>query len=91
MRTAFVRTLFSAAIALAASLPGLAHAQSGRDAYALGCASCHRSEQRVLRKIPRQPEAQRRVWIENFMAQHPCERDDLKPQIVEYLLSRSAR
>jgi hypothetical protein len=45
----------------------------------------------VLRRIPKAPEPDRRAWIEKFMTQHPCERDDLKPLIIDYLLEKSGR
>ncbi len=64
-------------------------AQTPSEAYQKGCANCHRSESAVLRRIPGRDDAGRRAWIEAFMAQHPCERDDLKELIVEYLLERS--
>jgi hypothetical protein len=66
-----------------------AFAQTPAEAYQRGCANCHRSENTVLRHIPKRDEAARRAWIEAFMAQHPCERDDLKELIVTYLLDRS--
>jgi hypothetical protein len=43
----------------------------------------------ILRRIPKASQADRRAWIERFMTQHPCERDELKPLIVDYLLERS--
>jgi cytochrome c553 len=70
---------------------GTSAAQTPAEAYEKGCAACHRSESAVIRRIPRHDDAARRAWIEAFMAQHPCERDDLKPSIVEYLLERSRR
>ena len=68
-----------------------ASAETPAEAYAKGCGGCHTSERTALRKITRVPIAERRAWIEAFMAQHPCERDSLKPLIVEYLLQRTAR
>jgi hypothetical protein len=64
-------------------------AQTPAEAYKKGCGGCHQSEGRVLRPIPKASEPERRAWIEKFMTQHPCERDDLKPLIVDYLLERS--
>lgn len=84
------RTLGMVALAVAAST-ALAHAQTPSEAYARGCGGCHTSERRVLRAIPSGNDAVRLGWIEKFMAQHPCERDDLKPLIVEYLLQRTRR
>lgn len=63
--------------------------QTPAEAYKRGCASCHASEGRVLRAIPKGDDARRRAWLEAFMAQHPCERDDLKALIVQYLVERS--
>lgn len=66
-------------------------AETPAEAYAKGCGGCHTSERTTLRKITRVPTVQRRAWIEAFMSQHPCERDSLKPLIVEYLLERTTR
>lgn len=66
-----------------------AAAQTPAEACQKGCANCHRSESALLRQIPKRDDAGRRDWIETFMAQHPCERDDLKALIVEHLVERS--
>lgn len=70
---------------------GGAAAETPAEAYAKGCGGCHQSERLVLRKFARLPQIERRASIERFMAQHPCERDDLKPLIVEYLLRRTTQ
>ena len=82
--------LLAAALVTAAPIeyPG-ANAQTPAEAFRRGCAGCHTSERVILRRIPKAPDADRRTWIEKFMTQHPCERDDLKPLIVDYLLERS--
>lgn len=74
---------------LAAEMSGPANAQTPAEAYGKGRGGCHTTERTVLRRIPKAPEPERRAWIEKFMTQHPCERDDLKPLIVDYLLDRS--
>jgi hypothetical protein len=79
------------AAALAAAAVTDSRAQTPAEAYARGCATCHSSERAVLRGIPRQPDAERRAWLEHFMAHHPCERDSLKPLILEYLMEKTAR
>ncbi|MGL4323779.1 MAG: hypothetical protein ACRCTD_07025 [Beijerinckiaceae bacterium] len=66
-------------------------AQTPAEAYAQGCGMCHTSERQVIRKIPRLPVQARQDWLVNFMANHPCERQNLKPQIVEYLMQKTAR
>jgi hypothetical protein len=71
--------------------PAGAAAQTPADAYRRGCAGCHDSENPILRRMRARPEPQRRAFIEAFMAQHPCERDDLKPLIVDHLLERARR
>ena len=82
--------LLAAVLATAAPTEGpSAKAQTPAEAFRRGCAACHTSERPILRRIPKAPEFDRRAWIERFMTQHPCERDDLKPQIVDYLLERS--
>jgi cytochrome c553 len=78
-------------LALALSGGAAAHAESPVQAYLAGCAGCHDSERAVLRKIPRLPDAQRALWIDSFMASHPCEADRLKPLIRDYLMQKSAR
>jgi hypothetical protein len=86
-----VMYLLLAAMALALIGITFVRAETPAQAYAEGCGGCHTSERAVLRKIPRVPTAERRAWIEAFMANHPCERDSLKPLIVEYLLEKTAR
>lgn len=61
------------------------------EAYAEGCGGCHTRERDVLNAIPRKTEAERRTWIEHFMASHPCEHDVLKPKIIEYLIGKTRR
>ncbi len=61
-----------------------------QEAFAKGCGGCHASESKILRKIPTGSDPVRRSWIEKFMANHPNESDALKPEIVEYLLEKSA-
>jgi hypothetical protein len=68
-----------------------APAMTPAEAYQRGCAECHRRETSVLRAIPSRPEAERRAWIERFMAQHPCACDEARPLIVDYLLERTRR
>jgi hypothetical protein len=60
-----------------------------KESYLRGCGGCHTRESAVLRKIPRKSEPDRRAWIEQFMAAHPCECDPVKPKIVDYLISRT--
>ncbi|MCC6888808.1 MAG: hypothetical protein IT536_09760 [Hyphomicrobiales bacterium] len=81
------RLLAFAALALLGA--GTGAAQTPAEAFKLGCGSCHPSESRVLRAIPDRDDLRRRAFIQQFMAQHPCERDDLKPLIVDYLLART--
>jgi hypothetical protein len=84
----------AAKIVLAGSLvilciTGVAKAETAAEAYALGCGGCHATESRIVRRIKAVPPNQRRAWIENFMAKHPCERDSLRALIVQYLLERA--
>jgi hypothetical protein len=70
---------------------GPSAAETAAEAYKKGCAGCHTSETTVLRRIPRGDDNGRRAWLQTFMTQHPCERDDLKPLILDYLVDRSRR
>lgn len=66
-------------------------AQTPAEAFKRGCGGgCHASDAAIVRRIRKEPEVERRAWIESFMTLHPCASDDLKPVIVEYLLERSA-
>ena len=85
------RAIGSALMLLVSIIGGLARAETPAEAYAKGCGGCHTSERIVLRKITPVPVTERRAFIESFMARHPCERDSLKPLIVDYLLERTAR
>ena len=87
-----MRSVLVAALAslLFIGLSGSPKAQTSAEAFKLGCGGCHSSEKSVLGAIPKEPQSERRAWIEKFMSQHPCERDDLKPLIVNYLLEKSA-
>jgi cytochrome c553 len=78
-------------LAVALATPSAALAESPVQAYLAGCAGCHDSERAVLRKIPRLPDAQRALWIDSFMASHPCEADRLKPLIRDYLMQKTTR
>jgi hypothetical protein len=65
-------------------------AQTPAEAFKRGCGGgCHASDATIVRRIRKEPEAERRAWIESFMTLHPCASDDLKPVIVDYLLERS--
>jgi len=64
---------------------------TGADAFTKGCGGCHSSESAVLRRIPRGDDEGRRAWLQTFITLHPCERDDLKPVILDYLVERSRR
>ena len=86
MRNALLAAALASALLTEASGPS--NAQTPAEAYSKGCGGCHSSE-KVLRRIPKASDAERRAWIEKFMTQHPCERDDLKPLIVDYLLEKS--
>jgi hypothetical protein len=67
-------------------------AQTSTEAFNRGCGGgCHASDAAIVRRIRKEPEAERRAWIESFMTLHPCARDELKPVIVDYLLERSRR
>ena len=80
--------IFAAAMIALAISP--ARAVTPEEAFASGCGGCHASDTKVLRKIPKGSEIVRRSWILNFMAGHPNENDAVKPEIVEYLVKRSA-
>lgn len=85
--------VFAAAVITVVSPKSAVFAQSPTlaEAYISGCGGCHTNESKVLRAIPRLAEAERRVWIEDFMRGHPCEHDTLKPAIVDYLLQKTRR
>lgn len=86
--TAIRPMIVIAALALAAP----AGAETGAQAYERGCGGgCHRSEARVLRAIPRLPDAERRAWIAAFMDRHPNNADDAREAIIAYLTERSRR
>lgn len=69
-----------------------AQAQTGAEAFGLGCGGgCHSTDRKVIKAIPKGHEKIRQQWLFNFMAQHPCNRDDLKPLILDYLLERTRR
>jgi hypothetical protein len=82
------RLIFAALVVAATSSP--TNAATSEEAFAAGCGGCHPSERGILRKIPPGTEPERRAWILNFMAGHPNEREALKPEILEYLLRKSA-
>lgn len=85
-----MRSLVGLILLGATAMP--AAAQTGPDAFARGCGGgCHGSEARVLRAIPRGTDAQRRAWLESFMTRHPCQCDEMKPAILDYLVERSRR
>ena len=68
---------------------GLA-AQTPAEAFKRGCGSgCHAPDVAIVRRVRKEPEAERRAWIESFMTLYPCASDELKPVIVDYLLERS--
>jgi cytochrome c553 len=87
----FVRLCIAAAVAAPVCNATASLAQTAAEAYARGCGGCHESELTLLRRLRKVPEAERKAWLERFFAQHPCERDDLKPLILDYLLQRTAR
>lgn len=71
---------------------GPSSAQTGSDAFQLGCGGgCHSSDRKVLKAMPKGNEAKRRQWITRFIEQHPLKRDDLKAAIVNYLVERTQR
>ncbi len=67
-----------------------AYAQTPIEAYNAGCAGCHTNE-RQFRKIATGDDAARRAWIVTFMSGHPCERDDLRPLIIDFLVEKTRR
>lgn len=83
-----VSLIFAAAMTALATSP--ARAVTPEEAFASGCGGCHASDTKLLRNIPRGSETVRRSWILKFMAGHPNENDAVKPEIVEYLVKRSA-
>jgi mono/diheme cytochrome c family protein len=78
------------AAALIASTASPAPAATPEEAFAAGCGGCHRSDEYILRKIPRGTDESRRAWILHFMSGHPNESDAVNAEIVEYLLAKSA-
>ena len=70
--------------------PSPTQAVTPEEAFAKGCGGCHASERKILRRIPKGSDIERRTWILNFMASHPNERDSLKPEILEYLVGKSS-
>jgi hypothetical protein len=78
---------YSAAVALwLLGALGPSAAETAAEAYKKGCAGCHASENAVLRRIPPGDDESRRVWLQKFMAQHPCERGRLEAS--DHRLSR---
>jgi hypothetical protein len=78
-------------IALDPSAAETAISTAGPDAFKRGCGGCHSSEAAVVRRIPRGDDPMRRAWLQKFMALHPCECDEVKPEILDYLVERSRR
>jgi hypothetical protein len=70
---------------------GAETATTGAAAFKRGCGGCHSSEASVVRRIPRGDDATRRAWLQKFMALHPCECDEVKPEILDYLVEQSRR
>lgn len=79
------------ALAAGGALPAAAQVVTPQEAYRKGCGGCHTSEARLLRKLPRGDAVGQRDRIATFMATHPCEADRLKPLIVDYLVSKTAK
>ncbi len=77
-----------ATVIVSGTLP--ADAVTPEEAFKAGCGGCHSSDKNILREIPRGSDEARRAWILKFMASHPNEMDSVKPQIVEYLVAKSA-
>jgi hypothetical protein len=84
----YVSLIVSAVMIALATSP--VHAVTPEEAFAAGCGGCHASDKKILGKIPSGPDTVRRAWILNFMAGHPNERDAVKPEIIEYLMEKSA-
>jgi hypothetical protein len=85
-------------VAILLSIIGLepSHAETatstpGADAFKRGCGGCHSAESAVVRRIPRGDDPTRRAWLQKFMALHPCECDEVKPDILDYLVEQSRR
>ena len=78
-------------LALGPSGAETAASTTGADAFNRGCGGCHNSEDAVVRRIPRGDDATRRAWLQKFMALHPCECDEVKPEILDHLVQRSRR
>lgn len=87
--TKTVITLIVSSFMVALASPAT-QAATTQEAFTMGCGGCHTSERKIMRRIPTGPDAVRRSWIEKFMATHPNESDALKPEIVEYLIEKSA-
>lgn len=84
----YMSLIVSAAVIALATSP--AHAVTPEEAFATSCGSGHASDKKILRKIPKGSDTVRRSWILNFMAGHPNENDAVKPEILEYLVEKSA-
>lgn len=83
-------TLLVFAALAAIMISSRAFAATTGEAYARGCGGCHSSESQIRGKIPSGPDSGRRAWLIRFMAGHPNARDDLKTEIVEYLVKQTA-
>jgi mono/diheme cytochrome c family protein len=84
----YMSLIVSAAMIALATSP--AHAVTPEEAFATSCGGCHASDKKILPKIPKGSDTVRRSWILNFMAGHPNENDAVKPEILEYLMEKSA-
>jgi hypothetical protein len=81
----------AAILIIAAAMAGSALAQSdgteaGAEAYARACAECHRSAERLVRRL-NNDDGERRQRLESFLAGHHHAPDNAtRSAIIDYLL-----
>jgi hypothetical protein len=75
---------------LAAAMVGSALARSdateaGAEAYERSCAECHRSPERLVRRLSGD-DGEQRQYLDAFLADHHAQEETMRRAIIDYLL-----
>ncbi|MGX1499974.1 mono/diheme cytochrome c family protein [Labrenzia sp. MBR-25] len=85
VRSTLIRLLLIAGLMSLGLMPVQAETAEGPELFDQLCGECHRSEARILRKIPKGTEDEKKIWLAELLRDHHAPDPATRKQLIEWL------
>lgn len=80
-------TVLMATISLAAGQEQREAAQ-GEPAFASACSKCHKSAERIAKRVKGNTPDEKQAWLEKFLARHHTPDAEIQAELIAFLLAK---